>query len=305
MYDVLILGGGPAGYTAALYCARAGLSCAVVEGQSAGGQMAITPRIENYPGLPGTDGYTLALRMREQAEAFGARTLEDLATEVSLRGKVKTVRTLGDSYCARALIIASGASPRKLGLPGEDTLTGRGVSYCATCDGAFFRGKKVAVVGGGNTAVSDLLVLAKYCAEVHLIHRRDSLRAARAGQDALRGLANLHLHWNCAVRELLYDSFLQGVLLEDLQSGAKERLSLDGLFVAIGRKPETYLFRGQLEMDDGGYLLADETTKTSVPGVFAAGDVRTKPVRQIVTAVADGAVSALAAESYLADGRSF
>lgn len=295
MYDVMILGGGPAGCTAALYAARAGLSCAVLEGL-AGGQVALTPRVENYPGAPGMDGQALAALMRRQAEEAGAEFLRQYAAEVSLTGEVKSAGTVS----ARTAILATGASPRRLGLDGEEALTGRGVSYCAACDGAFFRGRRVAVVGGGNTAVSDVLHLSKLCSEVHLIHRRGRLRASAVGKEALCRLKNLHIHWNCEVRELIAGEFLEGVRLENMESREEKILPLDGIFVAIGRAPETALFAGMVETDEDDYLLADETMCTSLPGVFAAGDVRKKPVRQIVTAVADGAVAAMAAERYLA-----
>lgn len=298
MYDVLILGGGPAGCTAALYCGRAGLSCVVMEGNG-GGQMALSVQIENYPGIPVADGSTLAGIMRAQAENAGAEFIPGKARRVSLHGKIKTA----DDICARTAILATGASPRRLNLPGEQNLVGRGISYCAACDGAFFRGRRVAVIGGGNTAVSDVLYFSGLCSEVHLIHRRGSLHAAAAGQSTLCSLPNLHIHWNCRACELVGGEFLQGLVLENTENGRKERLTLDGIFVAIGRAPETALFRGILETDADGYLLAEESTHTAIPGVFAAGDVRKKPVRQIVTAAADGAVAALAAERYLAERR--
>lgn len=296
MYDVMILGGGPAGCTAALYGARAGLSCVVLEGL-AGGQVALTPRVENYPGAPGMDGQALAALMRRQAEEAGAEFLRLYAAEVSLTDEVKSAGNVS----ARTAILATGASPRRLGLAGEEELTGRGISYCAACDGAFFRGRRVAVVGGGNTAVSNVPYLSKLCSEVHLIHRRGTLRASAVGKEALCRLDNLHIHWNCEARELIAGEFLEGVRLENTADGKVETLPLDGIFVAIGRAPETTLFAGMVETDEDGYLLADESTRTSLPGVFAAGDVRKKPVRQIVTAVADGAVAAMAAERYLAE----
>ena len=293
MYDVMILGGGPAACAAALYCARSALRCVVLEG-TPGGQMALTQHVDNYPGLPDADGFVLARKMREQAQRAGAEFVAHTAESVSLAGNVKKA----DGFSAKTAILATGASARRLGLANEAALLGRGVSYCAACDGAFFRGKRVGVVGGGNTAAGDALLLSRICSEVHLIHRRDALRASAAERQALCGLDNLHIHWNCEVTELLADEFLRGVVLLSLADGSREELALDGLFVAIGRDPETGLFC-EVERDARGYLKADETTRTNLHGVFAAGDVRTKPLRQIVTAVADGAVSALAAEKFL------
>lgn len=293
MYDVLILGGGPAGCSAALYCARSALRCVVLEG-AVGGQMALTPHIDNYPGFPSADGFALAQKMRQQAQTAGAEFAAHTVQSVSLAGRVKTA----DGFSGKTAILATGASARRLGLANEAALIGRGVSYCAACDGAFFRGKRVAVIGGGNTAAGEALLLSHICSEVHLIHRRDTLRAGAAERQALCGLHNLHIHWNCEVAQLLADDFLRGAVLRSLGDGAISELALDGLFVAIGRSPTTALFT-EVDRDDAGYLKADESTHTNLPGVFAAGDVRTKPLRQIVTAVADGAVSALAAEEYL------
>lgn len=300
VYDVMILGGGPAGYTAALYAARAGLTTLVLEKLFAGGQMTQTTQIDNYPGLPkGIDGATLGMDMQAGAQRFGAQTVYTEATAVSLAGDLKTVHTPQGGFESKALIIATGADHRHLGLAGEDALTGRGVAYCAACDGMMYRGKTVAVVGGGNSAAADAALLARVAQKVYLIHRRDQLRASKVYHQPLSELSNLEFVWNSTVTGLLHDDRLTGITVTDVKTGAQRQISLDGLFISIGRQPETALFRGQLELDGNGYVVADETTRTSLPGVFAAGDVRTKAVRQIVTATADGAVAAHMAEAYL------
>lgn len=300
IYDVIILGGGPAGYTAALYAARAGLSTLVLEKLFAGGQMTQTTQIDNYPGLPkGIDGVTLGMEMQAGAERFGVKTLYTEATAVSLTGALKTIETAQGVFETRTLIIATGADHKHLGLPKEQELIGRGVAYCAACDGMMYRGKTVAVVGGGNSAAADAALLARVAQKVYLIHRRDTLRASKVYHDPLKATTNLEFVWNSAVTELLHEDKLTGVMVTDVTSGLQRQIELDGLFISIGRQPETKLFQSQLDLDDKGYIIADETTRTSLPGVFAAGDVRTKAVRQIVTATADGAVAAHMAEEYL------
>lgn len=300
IYDVIILGGGPAGYTAALYAARAGLSTLVLEKLFAGGQMTQTTQIDNYPGLPqGIDGVTLGMEMQAGAERFGVKTLYTEATAVSLTGALKTIETAQGVFETRTLIIATGADHKHLGLPKEQELIGRGVAYCAACDGMMYRGKTVAVVGGGNSAAADAALLARVAQKVYLIHRRDALRASKVYHDPLKATTNLEFVWNSAVTELLHEDKLTGVTVADVTSGLQRQIELDGLFISIGRQPETKLFQSQLDLDDKGYIIADETTRTSLPGVFAAGDVRTKAVRQIVTATADGAVAAHMAEEYL------
>lgn len=300
IYDVIILGGGPAGYTAALYAARAGLSTLVLEKLFAGGQMTQTTQIDNYPGLPkGIDGVTLGMEMQAGAERFGVKTLYTEATSVSLTGALKTIETAQGVFETRTLIIATGADHKHLGLPKEQELIGRGVAYCAACDGMMYRGKTVAVVGGGNSAAADAALLARVAQKVYLIHRRDALRASKVYHDPLKATTNLEFVWNSAVTELLHEDKLTGVTVTDVTSGLQRQIELDGLFISIGRQPETKLFQSQLDLDDKGYIIADETTRTSLPGVFAAGDVRTKAVRQIVTATADGAVAAHMAEEYL------
>ena len=300
LYDVIILGGGPAGYTAALYAARAGLTTLVLEKLFAGGQMTQTTQIDNYPGISkGIDGVSLGMEMQAGAERFGVKTLYTEATALELAGPVKTVHTAqGDLQC-RALIVATGADHRHLGLSREQELTGRGVAYCAACDGMFYRGKTVAVVGGGNSAAADAALLSRVAQKVYLIHRRDSLRASRVYHEPLEKTENLEFIWNSAVTALLGQDRLTGVTVTDVNTGSAREISVDGLFISIGRQPATDLFRGQLALDEQGYVIAGEDTVTSVAGVFAAGDVRTKQVRQIVTATADGAVAAHMAERFL------
>ncbi len=302
IYDILILGGGPAGYTAAMYAARAGLSCAVIEKLSIGGQMVLTDKIENFPGLPdGMDGFMLGQAMKQGADLAGAKTVFSEILSVSLTGEIKTVTTDSGAYSARSVIIATGADHRHLGLADEERLVNRGVHYCATCDGMFYRNKTVAVIGGGNSAVGAARYLARLCARVILIHRRDSLRAGKAEQAALAQMENVEYRWNCEVVSFLHESRLTALKLRDVITGEEESLPCDGAFVSVGQSPNTRLFRGQIELDASGYIVADESTKTNLPGVFAAGDVRTKPLRQVVTACADGAVAAAQAEAYLSE----
>lgn len=301
VYDTLILGGGPAGYSAALYTARAGLDTLVIEKLSPGGQMATTDIIDNYPGFDaGIDGIELGMKMMAGAERFGARSAYAEVTEVDLMPEIKRIVTTDGEYFARTVIIATGASPRALGLEGEDALIGRGVHYCAHCDGRFYKGKTVMVVGGGNSAASDALYLAGLAEKVILVHRRDTLRATRIYHKPLMQAANVEFCWNSAVTALHAERRLQSVTLTNLPDGSTTEREIDGLFVSIGRQPATALFAGQTELDAHGYIVADETTKTSIPGVYAAGDVRTKELRQVVTAAADGAVAAHHAEQYLA-----
>ncbi len=301
IYDMLIIGGGPAGYTAALYGARAGLSVLVIEKLSAGGQIALSPMVENYPGFDeGIDGYTLGEKMLASAERFGAETLLAEVISVSLAGKIKTVETTEGTLLGRTVVFATGADAKSLGLPKEKELLGRGISHCAACDGMFYKGKTVAIVGGGNTAAADALQLSRVCKKVILIHRRDTLRATKIYHQPLMEAENVEFRWNSAVTELLSDGRLTGLRVQNLQTSEESVLECDGLFVSIGRSPNTALVQGQLELDNAGYIVADESTRTSLPGVFAAGDVRTKELRQVITAAADGASAAHYAEAYLA-----
>ncbi len=299
IYDMVILGGGPGGYTAALYAARAGLDAVLVERLSAGGQMALTGDIDNYPGFPeGVDGFELGMRMQQQAERFGAVTRYAQVTGLDLKAEPKVVETDSGTLYARTVVVALGAGPRKLDLPNEERLTGRGVHYCAHCDGAFYRDKVVALVGGGDSAAAEALYLARMAKKVILIHRRDTLRATKLYHAQLEKLPNLEIRWNSAVTELLGGERLESVRVQNLLSGAEEALSVDALFVSIGRKPASALLEGQLELDRG-YISADESTETAIPGVYAVGDIRTKALRQVITAAADGANAVHAAQAYL------
>ncbi len=300
-FDTIIIGGGPAGYSAALYAARAGLTALVLEMLSPGGQMATTTQVDNYPGVGiGVDGYSLAESMQRDAEHFGAQSLFAEVTGMDLKSDPKTVTTSEGVFEAGTVILATGASPKKLGIPEEETLVGRGVSYCATCDGMFYKGRTVAVLGGGNSAAADALVLAKLCKKVYIVHRRDSLRAEASYMKPLGETTNVEFVWNQAVDGLETGANgVTGVKMTDKVTGEKKILPVDGVFVAIGRSPNTALLGGQVELAPGGYIAAGEDTHTSQPGVFAAGDVRTKPLRQIVTAAADGAVAATEAAAWL------
>ena len=302
IYDMIIIGGGPGGYTAALYAARAGLSTLVLEKLSAGGQMALTHQVDNYPGFhEGIDGFTLGMNMQAGAERFGAETELAEVLSVDLQADPKVIRTSEGDRLGKTVVIATGASPRELGVAGEKELIGRGVNYCAACDGMFYRGKTVVIVGGGNTAAADALLLSRLCKEVIIVHRRDTLRATKIYHEPLMQAENVRFLWNSTVTKLHREEKLTGVTVANVQTGEEIFVPADGIFVSIGRKPSTEVFQGQLELDPGGYVLADESTRTSIPGVFAVGDVRTKQVRQIITAAADGAVAAHYAEEYLAE----
>ena len=304
IYDMLIIGGGPAGYTAAIYAARAGLDAVVLEKLSAGGQMALTEQIDNYPGFEeGIDGFTLAEKMQAQAVRFGVQTEYAEVFDLDLTSEPKKAQTSEGIFYGRTVVLATGAGPKKLGLPGEESLTGRGVAYCASCDGMFYKGKTVAVIGGGNSAVSDALLLSRIAARVILIHRRSSLRADKIYHKAMQDAPNIEFRWNSRVTSLLQeDGRLAGLGLQDVNSGEESILACDGAFISIGRQPQTELAAGRLSMDENGYIIADETTATSIPGVYAAGDVRTKSLRQVVTAMADGAAAVHEAQGYLVSG---
>lgn len=301
IYDVVIIGGGPGGYAAALYCVRAGLDTLVLEKLSAGGQMATTTQVDNYPGFDeGIDGFELAEKMQRGAERFGAVTEYAEVTALDLKAVPKRITTSAGEVQGRAVILATGASPRMLGVPEEAAMRGCGVSYCAACDGMFFRGKTVAVAGGGNSAAEDALVLSKICKKVYLVHRRDTLRATKSYLGPLEKAENLEFVWNKQIDGLqATDGKLTGIAMTDRVTGEHSTLPVDGLFVAVGRVPDTNLVRGQIDLDTEGYMIADETTRTSIPGVFAVGDARTKPMRQIITAAADGATASKFVEEYL------
>ena len=303
MYDMMIVGGGPGGYTAALYGARAGLDVLLIERLSAGGQMNLTGQIDNYPGFPeGVDGFQLSYNMQRQAERFGAKSKYAEVLKLELAGTAKRVHTDEGVYEAKTVVISTGANPRSLGVGREQEMIGRGVAYCAHCDGGFYRGKTVAVVGGGNSAAAEALYLSRIAKEVILIHRRDTLRATQIYHKPLMDARNIRFLWNSQVEELLGEEVLSGIKVRDLQSGKVEELEVQGLFVSVGRKPVTDLVKEQLTLDSAGYIMAGEDTKTDIPGIYAVGDVRTKELRQIVTAVADGAMAAHVAEQFLAEG---
>ena len=302
VYDMIIIGGGPAGYTAALYAARAGLDVLVLERFSAGGQMALTHEIDNYPGFEsGVDGFTLAEKMKAQAEKFGAKTKNAEVLAVEPEEKLKVVVTAKERYISKTVVLAMGANPRELGIQNERELVGRGVAYCASCDGMFFKGKTVVVVGGGDSAAVDTLLLSRIAEKVILVHRRDTLRATKIYYDSLINADNVEIRFNSVITELLHADKLTGVRIKNINSGEEKEISADGVFVSVGRKPATDFLKGAVALDEGGYVIAGEDTKTNVSGVFAVGDVRTKALRQIVTAVADGATAVHSAEEYLAE----
>lgn len=302
IYDMMVIGGGPGGYTAALYAARAGLSVAVVERMSAGGQMALTHQVDNYPGfVRGIEGFALGMNMQEQAQRFGAETIYADVTELELGQAPKVVQTSAGMFRSRTVVLSTGANPRTLGIPREQELTGQGVHYCAACDGMFYKGKTVVLVGGGNSAAADALILSRIAKKVFLVHRRDTLRATKIYHEPLMQADNVEFVWNSTLSEFYHDGRMQGVQLKNLQTGEVRRIECDGVFISVGRTPASALVAGQIGLDEAGYVIADESTATSIPGVYAVGDVRTKQVRQIVTAVADGAVAAHMAEEYLAE----
>lgn len=303
MYDTIIIGGGPGGYTAALYAARAGLETLVIERLSAGGQMALTQQIDNYPGFAdGIGGYELAGQMQRQAERFGAQTRNAQVESLDLRANPKVVETSEGTFYGKTVMLATGANPRELGLADEKELVGRGVAYCAACDGMFYKGKNVVVVGGGNTAAADALLLSRIAKKVVIVHRRDTLRATKIYHEPLMKAENVEFQWNSVVAEFLHKDRLTGVRIKNVQTGEETDIAADGVFISVGRIPATELVAQQLELDKGGYIVAGETTETSIPGVYAVGDVRTKPLRQVVTAVADGATAVHMAEEFLGGG---
>ena len=300
IYDMIIIGGGPGGYTAALYGARAGLKVLVLEKLSAGGQMALTSQIDNYPGFEeGIDGFLLGEKMQAGAERFGAQTKLAEVFSVELSEPVKTIHTSEGDFQSKTVVLATGANPRSLGVANESELIGRGVNYCAACDGMFYRGKTVVVVGGGNTAAADAMLLSRIAKKVILVHRRDTLRATKIYHEPLMNAENVEFCWNSTVSELLFDKKITGIIIKDVNTGEESQIDCDGIFISVGRKPATELVKDQLDLDASGYVIADESTKTNLPGVFAVGDVRTKALRQVVTAVADGAMAVHHAEEYL------
>lgn len=300
MYDIIIIGSGPAGLSAAIYAQRACLDTIVIEKNGiSGGQVLNTWEVDNYPGFPGVTGFELSRQFREHANKLGARVVQDEVVQVELSGNVKKVVCEEETYEARCVILASGAHHRTLEVPGEEELRGAGVSYCATCDGVFFRGRTVAVVGGGDAALEDAIFLARMCEKVYIVHRRDKLRGAKRLQERLQALENIEFVWNSETVAIEGNAQVEALRLRQTKTGEEKRLDVDGVFIAVGIAPESELYAGQLELDEQGYIRADESGQTSVPGVFAAGDVRTKALRQILTAASDGANCVASAERYL------
>lgn len=299
MYDLMIIGSGPAGLSAAVYGKRAGLNLVVLEkNPMSGGQVLTTYEVDNYLGMPGADGFDMGMKFREHADRMEVEFREASALSIEDRGGSKLVRTDAGDLEAKAVILATGAAHAALGAEGEERLSGKGVSYCATCDGAFFRGKAVAVVGGGDVALEDAIYLSRLCAKVYLIHRRDELRGAFVLQEELKAQPNVEFLYSHVVEEILGGEKVEGICARNLKTEERFSLPVDGVFVAVGIRPGTELVRGLVDCDEGGYVLAGEDCATSMPGLFAAGDVRKKPLRQIATAVADGANAAVSAGNY-------
>ena len=297
IYDMIVVGGGPGGYTAALYAARAGLDTVILEKLSAGGQMALTEQIDNYPGFEdGIDGFSLGEKMKRGTERFGVETKLAEVLSLDLSGTVKKAETSEGPLLARTIVLATGAGPRELGIEGEQELIGKGVNYCAACDGMFYKNKTVVIAGGGNTAAADALILSRICKKVIVVHRRDTLRATKIYHEPLMKAENVEFRWDSEIIELLHDEKVIGIRLRNVKTGEETTLACDGVFVSIGRKPSSELVKDQVEVDPAGYIIADESTRTNIPGVFAVGDVRTKALRQVVTAVADGATAVHYAE---------
>lgn len=302
VYDMIILGGGPAGYTAALYAARAGMSTLLIEKMGAGGQMTLTGDIDNYPGFEeGIDGFTLGMKMQQSAERFGAKTEYAEVTAVDFGDKIKKIQTTNGGFFGKTVAIAMGANPRQLGITDEEDYIGRGIHYCAHCDGRFYKDKEVAVVGGGNSAAADALYLSHLAKKVYLIHRRDTLRATKIYHEPLINSSNVEFLWDSVITDFIKEDRIKGAKIKNLKTEAEKDIFLDGIFISIGRQPATDIFKDKINLDNNGYIIADESTKTNIDGVYAIGDIRTKALRQVVTAVADGATAVHYAEEYLSN----
>ena len=301
-YDVIIIGAGPAGYTAGIYCSRARHDTLIISGLLPGGQLMNTTDVENYPGFDeGIMGPDLMLTMRKQAERMNTTIIDDVVVNVDFRAKPFKVLTGSEEYEAKAVIVCTGATPRKIGIEGEQTFSGKGVSYCATCDGAFFRNQNIAVVGGGDTCMEEATFLTKFASKVHIIHRRDTFRASKIMQDRALNNENIEVHWNSVIEDIKGDQKVQQIVLKDTKTGENKTLEMGGVFVAIGHEPNTELFKNQLEMDENGYIIQKQNTETSVKGVFTAGDVHDHRYRQAVTAAGFGCMSAIDVDKYLSE----
>tara|TARA_Y100000590_G_scaffold105479_1_gene119993 strand:+ start:1016 stop:1951 length:936 start_codon:yes stop_codon:yes gene_type:complete len=301
-YDVIIIGAGPAGYTAGIYCGRARHETLIISGLLPGGQLMNTTDVENYPGFEeGIMGPDLMLTMRKQAERMNTTIIDDVVTKVDFQNNPFKVQTGSKEFESKSVIVCTGATPRKIGIDGEETFGGKGVSYCATCDGAFFRDQEIAVVGGGDSCMEEATFLTKFASKVHIIHRRDTFRASKIMQERALSNDNIVVHWNSSVEDIIGDQKVQQVILKDTQTGETKTIDMGGVFVAIGHEPNTELFKGQLEMDENGYIIQKQNTETSIKGVFTAGDVHDHTYRQAVTAAGFGCMSAIDVDRFLSE----
>jgi thioredoxin reductase (NADPH) len=304
MYDLIIVGGGAAGLTAGLYAGRGGLKCLIIEKVFVGGQASTTFEIDNYPGFDeGISGPELMIKMEKHAKRFGVEIINEDVIDIDIEGIIKTVKTAKDAYRTRALILTMGARPKQLGLENERKLRGAGISYCATCDGAFYRDKEVAVVGGGDTAVEDALFLSRFCKKVYLIHRRESLRAVKTLQDAAFNNDKIEFIWNSVVEKINGQDVLNSIIINNVKTKEKTELDISGMFIAVGNEPNTSLVKGKVELNDKEYIVTDDSLQTNIFGVYAAGDIREKGLRQVITAAADGAIAAYSVERYIAENQ--